>query len=158
ASETTRRALGAGAHDFLTKPFDHQEVLLRIGNLLRTRFLHEELRRQNEQLEERVRERTRRLVQMEKLSAMGELLAGVAHELNNPLAIVMGQSQLLIQICGGTPVAERADKIARASERCVRIVKNFLALARERPPERAVVDLNAVVAEAVELLAYELRS
>src|SRR5262245_15135054 len=158
AGETTRRALFAGAQDFLTKPFDHHEVILRIRNLLRTRFLHLELARQNELLEERVRERTQRMLQMEKLSAMGQLLAGVAHELNNPLAVVMGQAQLLQHTVGQVNVTGRAEKIARAADRCVRIVRNFLALARERPPERARVDLNAVVNEAVELLGYELRA
>jgi signal transduction histidine kinase len=158
AGETTRRALLAGAQDFLTKPFDHHEVVLRIRNLLRTRFLHVELARQNELLEERVRERTQRLLQMEKLSAMGQLLAGVAHELNNPLAVVLGQAQLLQHARPQGDVSGRAEKIARAAERCVRIVRNFLALARERPPERRKVDLNAVIKEALELVGYELRS
>lgn len=59
--ETKRRALSAGANDFLTKPFDATEVILRIRNLLRTRFLHVELQRQNDLLEERVRARTEEL-------------------------------------------------------------------------------------------------
>src|SRR5947208_17123333 len=53
---------------------------------------------------------------------------------------------------------QRAEKIGSAAERCGRIVKNFLALARQRPPERGDVSLNRVVQEAVELLAYELRT
>lgn len=57
--ETRRQALAAGARDFLTKPVDHLEVLLRIYNLLEARFLYLELRQQNEFLEERVREQTR---------------------------------------------------------------------------------------------------
>lgn len=56
-----RRALAGGAKDFLTKPFDVTEVLLRIGNLLQTRFLHLENQRQNRILEERVRQRTKNL-------------------------------------------------------------------------------------------------
>lgn len=60
-SGTRRKALGAGAHDFLTKPFDALEVLLRIRNLLHTRLLHVQLRQQNEELEQRVAERTRDL-------------------------------------------------------------------------------------------------
>ncbi len=97
------------------------------------------------------------LYQAEKLAAMGQLLAGVAHELNNPLAVVMGQIALLRRSVGEGPLTQRAEKIAQAAERCAHIVKNFLALARQHTPERSEVRLNQVVQEAVELLAYSLR-
>lgn len=97
------------------------------------------------------------LHQSEKLATMGQLLAGVAHELNNPLSVVMGQAALLRQSIRSKRQMERADKIVQAAERCARIVNNFLALARQRPPERHPVHLNQVVREAVELLAYPLR-
>lgn len=60
-NETKQRALAAGAKDFLTKPFDRSEVLLRIANLLETRFLYAQLQGQNQMLEEKVSERTRAL-------------------------------------------------------------------------------------------------
>ncbi len=108
-------------------------------------------------LEGKVRERTTQLLQTEKLAAMGTLLAGVAHELNNPLAVVVGRATLLEERLKGGPLAEQTAKLAQAAERCARIVKNFLALARQHPPERQTVNLNRVVEDAVELLAYPLR-
>jgi PAS domain S-box-containing protein len=97
------------------------------------------------------------LFQSEKLAAMGQLLAGVAHELNNPLSVVLGQASLLRRALGEHPETGRIDKIARAAERCARIVRNFLALARQRPPERQRVAVGSVIDETMELLNYSLR-
>jgi PAS domain S-box-containing protein len=97
------------------------------------------------------------LFQSEKLAAMGQLLAGVAHELNNPLSVVLGQASLLRRALGEHPETGRIDKIARAAERCARIVRNFLALARQRPPERQRVAVGSVIDETMELLNYSMR-
>jgi signal transduction histidine kinase/CheY-like chemotaxis protein len=122
------------------------------------RRLYLEREEHNRALEATVRERTEQLLQSEKLATMGALLAGVAHELNNPLAVVLGQTHMLKEVSADASVVERAEKINTAAGRCVRIVRNFLALARKRPPERTDVALNDVVTEAIELLAYEFRS
>ena len=157
-AQAKERALTAGAKDFLTKPFERTEVLLRIKNLLETRFAYRELERQNHSLEQIVAERTQRLLQSEKIATMGSLLAGVAHELNNPLAVVLGQSHLLAESVQDPRTVARAGKIKAAADRCVRIVRNFLALARQQAPTRGQVLVNDVVRAAVELLAYELRT
>ncbi|ROZ68979.1 PAS domain S-box protein [Ramlibacter sp. WS9] len=98
------------------------------------------------------------LRQSEKLSAMGSLLAGVAHELNNPLAIVMGRASLLEERTEGTPLHAEVRRIHDAAERCGRIVRTFLNMARQRPSERAPVLLNDLVRGAADLLQYSLRS
>src|SRR4030095_12791429 len=74
----------------------------------------------------------------------------------NPLSVVIGQATLMLATGEGGKI--RVEKIARAAERCVRIVRNFLALARDRAPERSEVSINTVAREALELLAYELRT
>jgi two-component system NtrC family sensor kinase len=105
---------------------------------------------------ERQREALR---QSEKLSAMGSLLAGVAHELNNPLAIVMGRATLLEEKCEDRPEFQQdARRIIEAAERCGRIVRTFLNMARHRPAEKRAVQLNEVVRNATDMLGYAYRS
>ncbi|MCH9670298.1 MAG: response regulator, partial [Gammaproteobacteria bacterium] len=98
------------------------------------------------------------LHQSEKLSALGELLAGVAHELNNPLSVVVGQALLLQETTQDEATAGRAEKIGNAADRCARIVKTFLAMARQKPTQNAPLDLNEIVHSSLDVVGYSLRS
>lgn len=98
------------------------------------------------------------LHQSEKLSALGELLAGVSHELNNPLTVVVGQALLLKETAKDERIIERAESITEAADRCSRIVKSFLAMASQEPNERQPTDVNELVESALEVTSYTLRS
>ncbi|MCG8357913.1 MAG: PAS-domain containing protein [Kiloniellales bacterium] len=122
-------------------------VVASVFDLTDRREVEEEMARQRELLH-----------QSEKLSALGELLAGVAHELNNPLSVLVGQAALLRETSKDEATAKRAEKIGNAAERCARIVRTFLAMARQRPGQVKAVDLNEIIVSALEVTAYSLRS
>jgi PAS domain S-box-containing protein len=98
-----------------------------------------------------------RLNQSEKLAALGQLLAGVAHELNNPLAIVLGRAAMLQEKLKGTPHENPLQKMREAADRCARIVKTFLAMARQTGPRMRSVQINLLVDGALEMTSYGLR-
>ncbi|HEX8261922.1 MAG TPA: PAS domain-containing protein [Allosphingosinicella sp.] len=98
------------------------------------------------------------LHQSEKLAALGSLLAGVSHELNNPLAAIVGQAEMLEEDSQGTIFEARAKKISAAAARCARIVQTFLAMARQKEAQRSLIDLNELVASSLEITEYGLRT
>ena len=113
-----------------------------------TRHAYENLRRTQEQL-----------LHSEKMAAVGQLISGVAHELNNPLTAILGYSQLLISSGEmGSQGLEYTEKLYKQAQRTHRIVQNLLSFARQHKPERVPVQLNQVVEDTLALRDYDLRT
>ena len=115
--------------------------------LEKTREAYETLRRTQEQL-----------LQSEKMAAVGQLISGVAHELNNPLTAILGYSQLLksedfVQARG----LDYLEKLYKQAQRTHHIVQNLLSFARQHKPQRASVQVNQILEETLVLREYDLR-
>jgi two-component system NtrC family sensor kinase len=100
-----------------------------------------------------------RLAQSEKMSSLGQMISGTAHELNNPLSSVLGYVQLVQNARGlDDKTTRRLGLVKREAERCQKIVQNLLAFARHRPPEHRRLSLNEVIQSITSLIGYQLRT
>ncbi len=97
------------------------------------------------------------LLHSEKMALMGQVVAGIAHELNNPLTIVIGNVQLLMMRELNEKNRQSLARIKDGAERASKIVKNLLTFARQDTPERKPVDINAILKKTLDLRLYELK-
>ncbi|MBI2060268.1 MAG: response regulator [Nitrospirae bacterium] len=95
------------------------------------------------------------LRQAEKLSAVGELMSGTAHELNNPLTVILGNAELLMKTDSIEDAHDMLDSILQAAHRCRRIVQNLLRFVRNEPPRKTPVDMNQLLDQTLTLRQYE---
>lgn len=146
-AESIAGAFEAGANDYLTKPFLGSELRARIASHLRVKQLLDERRRMDDHLMER-----------EKLSSLGVLVSSVAHDLNNPLAAILGHAQLLAAEETDPEHLSLVREIVAGVQQCERIIGDLLAFARRRPAEREIVDPREVIADTLALRERQLRS
>ncbi len=106
---------------------------------------------------ENLKETQTRLVQTEKLSAIGEMVAGVAHEINNPLTAVLGFSQLLLGQECDEKIKTKLLKISNEATRCAKIVQNLLTFARKQKPEKRYIGINGIIESVLEMRSYQLK-
>jgi len=134
-----------------------ENLLVAISRQLATTIekvrLYEETCRAYEDL----RKTQEQLLQSEKMSAVGQLIAGVAHELNNPLTAILGYAQLLETEGLNTRAQDYVSKLFKQAQRTHRVVQNLLSFARQRKPQRDEVDIRKVLDETLALRDYDLK-
>jgi signal transduction histidine kinase len=170
-AQSRRKALAAGATDIIVKPFDPSELLMRIRNVLRARFLHLSLAAHNEALERIVAKRTsdlekaltelrasqRNIVQQERFSAFGEMASGVVHDFNNALMTIIGYSEIMLAdptvLADTVQVADYLGAINTAGRDASHIVSRLRDFyrPREQGDRFLPVELHAVIEESAKL-------
>ena len=107
---------------------------------------------------ERLQRAQSQLMQKERLAGVGQLVAGVAHELNNPLTAVIGYSDLLIDQAESGAFRQKLEKLGVEARRIKRIIDNLLSFARPQQEGRRLTDIAVVARESLMLCEHQLRS
>lgn len=161
-AETRRKALATGASDFITKPLDTTEVQLRIRNLLENRFLNlkldEQVQQRTIELEhalEQLRATQNQVVKQERLSALGTMAGGVAHDFNNTLTMMIGYGEMLLPWFEKTAPDSKEQKylkhIVSAAQDATHVVRRLRDFYRpaDAADVRVPVDLNKLCEQAI---------
>lgn len=134
-----------------------ENLLVAIGRQLSTTIEKVRLYEQTCRAYDDLRRTQEQLLQSEKMSAVGQLISGVAHELNNPLTAILGYAQLLETENLGERATDFVAKLFKQAQRTHRVVQNLLSFARQRKPHKQQVDICKVVDETLALRDYDLK-
>ena len=134
-----------------------ENLLVAISRQLSTTIEKVRLYEETSKAYDDLRRAQEQLLQSEKMSAIGQLIAGVAHELNNPLTAILGYAQLLESEKLEAKAKEYVGKIFKQGQRTHRVVQNLLSFARQRKPEREQFDVVKVLEEALLLRDYDIK-
>jgi PAS domain S-box-containing protein len=149
--------LGVSSREAREFTSSDENLLVAIGRQLATTIEKVRLYEGTCRAYEDLRLTQEQLLQSEKMSAVGQLISGVAHELNNPLTAILGYAQLL----EGEGLNERAQdytsKLFKQAQRTHRVVQNLLSFARQRKPQRSPVDMRRVLEDTLALRDYDFK-
>jgi PAS domain S-box-containing protein len=134
-----------------------ESVMIAVGRQLATTIEKVHLYHETKKAYEDLRRTQEQLLQSEKMSAVGQLISGVAHELNNPLTAVLGYAQLLETEQLEPRVQEFVGKLRKQALRTQKIVQNLLSFGRQHKPTRIHVDLRTVMEDTIALRDYDLK-
>jgi two-component system, NtrC family, sensor kinase len=133
-------------------------LLFAVGNQIATTIDKSLLLEKTREAYDSLRRAQEQLLQSEKMAAVGQLISGVAHELNNPLTAILGYSQLLQSEDSVQPRgADYLDKLYKQAQRTHHIVQNLLSFARQHKPQRAPVQLNQILEDTLALREYDMK-
>ncbi|MBI5809366.1 MAG: response regulator [Ignavibacteriales bacterium] len=159
--ESKMKALANGAVDFLTKPFDLLEVDLRIKNLLKTRYLHQQLENQNQILEEKVKERTAELEKLNQELIIAKdhaeemnrvknyFLSNMSHELRTPLISILGFAELLESEITDPEHLEMLKSIREGGERLNNTLSSILEISKLEAEKGKVNLMPSLISEEI---------
>ncbi|HEX8815529.1 MAG TPA: PAS domain S-box protein [Terriglobales bacterium] len=134
-----------------------ENFLVAVGRQLATTIEKARLYDETSHAYEDLQKTQEQLLQSEKMSAVGQLISGVAHELNNPLTAILGYAQLLESEGLSEKATEFVKKLFKQAQRTHRVVQNLLSFARQRKPQRQPVDFSKALEETLALRDYDLR-
>lgn len=98
------------------------------------------------------------LFQAEKIGSLGQMLGGVAHEINNPLTAVVGYSQFLLKMDMPLDIKATIEKINKEAKRASQIIQNLLTVSREYKPERQCINVNGIIEQTIALRMYDFKN